>query len=290
MIRKLSRRIYSFFAFYKISYFLKNLLSTKKITYKSNKSKKVIISLTSWKDRFVFLPEVLDSLLKQKFKADKIILWLAKEDEKFITQDILSYKKSGIEIRRTENILSFKKLIPALKEFPNDILITVDDDMVYPSDTIMNLYHSYLQKPDSIHANRCRKIKLNNKGHFSPYNESKIIKTSKELTGYDLIFNGVGGVLYPGLNCFSEEVLNNDSFMSLTPNQDDLWFWFMAINKGTKIIKIKNSLHKTSLYTIKGTEFSSLWSNINNDSSESSANDQALKKLIEKYGIPKGLI
>lgn len=45
-----------------------------------------------------------------------------------------------------------------MQEYPDDIVITVDDDLVYPSDMIFNLYQSYLAFPDCVSGMRVHVI------------------------------------------------------------------------------------------------------------------------------------
>ena len=54
-------------------------------------------------------------------------------------------------------------------------------------------------------------------------------------------FTGVGGVLYPP-HCLNKDVLNEEKFKSLTPINDDIWFWAMAVLNGTKINIVKNNI------------------------------------------------
>jgi len=48
---------------------------------------------------------------------------------------------------------------------------------------------------------------------------------------------GSGGVLYPP-HCLDEEVLNREVFMDICKYADDVWFFAMALKKGTQISKV----------------------------------------------------
>lgn len=106
----------------------------------------------------------IKSLLKQTIKPNKIILWLAKTEfikkEKNLPLNLLLLIKKGLDIKFIKkNIKSYKKLIPSLKKYPNNLIITVDDDIIYRKDTIEKLYKNYIKFPKDIIAHRITKFK-----------------------------------------------------------------------------------------------------------------------------------
>ena len=123
---------------------------------------KIILSLTTFPDRINSVSKTIKTLLNQTLKPDKVILWLASEQfpkkEQELPKDLLELKNFGLDIKWCEDIKSYKKLIPSLIEFPNDIIITFDDDIYYPFDTVEKLYNSYLKNPDCIHTNRAKRF------------------------------------------------------------------------------------------------------------------------------------
>ena len=122
----------------------------------------IIVSLTSFPDRIPFIYKTISSLLNQTLKPDMVILWLAKEQfpqlENNLPDELLELKKYGLTIKWCNNIRSYKKLVPAIKEYPNDIIITADDDIYYDKTLIELLYKSYEKEPQYIHCHRCTKI------------------------------------------------------------------------------------------------------------------------------------
>ena len=91
-------------------------------------------------------------------KADEIILWLSDDEfpnkEENILSNILKLKKNGLTIKWCKNIKSYKKLIPALQEYSNDIIITADDDIYYPENWLKILYETHKQHPENIIAHK----------------------------------------------------------------------------------------------------------------------------------------
>jgi hypothetical protein len=72
----------------------------------------------------------------QTYKPDKIILWLAKSQfpnkENDLPIKVTELVNYGLSIMWVDkDIKSYKKLIPTLKLYPNDIIITADDDLYY---------------------------------------------------------------------------------------------------------------------------------------------------------------
>ena len=109
------------------------------------------MSLTTWSKRIGNIPAVLDTILAQSIKPDLIVLNLAFNEQ--IPKSIQAYiDKNGIEIYRVADTKVYKKLIPTLKRYPNDIIINIDDDWLYPSDMIadfIDIHNKYPNNPIS---------------------------------------------------------------------------------------------------------------------------------------------
>ena len=118
----------------------------------------LIVSLTSYPDRIPYIHKTINTLLNQTLKPDRLILWLADSQfpnkEEDLPQNLLKLIDLGLEIRWCEDLRSYKKLIPALKEFPNDIIVTADDDLYYTPDWLESLYCEYLKNPKYIYVKR----------------------------------------------------------------------------------------------------------------------------------------
>lgn len=206
------------------------------------RSPQVVVSLTSFPDRIPYLHKTVTSLLNQTFKPDRLILWLAKEQfpdgENNLTKELIDLKNYGLEIKLYHDIKPYKKLIPALKEFPQDIIITFDDDIYYDKKTVELLYESYLKNPEFIHCHRCTKIYYK-KGEIKAKGGGK--KYYKKPSFANKLV-GVGGVLYPP-NSLYKDITDENLFIKLAPTNDDIWFWLMAVMNNTKIKVIKNNIY-----------------------------------------------
>ena len=66
-------------------------------------------------------------------KPDEIILWLAEEQFNGIDslpKALLEQQKRGLTIRFCDDLRSHKKYYYTMQEYPRDIVILVDDDIV----------------------------------------------------------------------------------------------------------------------------------------------------------------
>ena len=204
---------------------------------------RLIVSLTSFPARIKTVSETIQSVLNQGVKADAVILWLDEEQfpekERDLPSRLLQLKKYGLSIRWCHDIRSFKKLIPALKEFPEDVIVTIDDDVYYPPTWLGNLYQSYLRNPNMVHCNRSSRMLFDKEGYPRPYNDWGESFIYEHAVGYDILMTGVGGVLYPP-HCLYKDADKEELFMSLANKADDIWFWAMAVLNGTPICVVDN--------------------------------------------------
>ena len=252
--------------------------TTQGIAKERKGEEEVIVSLTSYGRRIqeVFLP--IESIMQGTVKADRIILWV---DERLKTAalpiTLLRQQERGLEIRFTKDIRSYTKLIPALKAFPESLIVTVDDDVIYPYDFLENLMNVHRQHPESICANVVLKMEKDRDGKFLPIKEWPYI--TEDMEGEALFFEGFGGVLYP-THCFTEEILNEEVFTALCPTADDVWFNAMAKKAGRSIrlvdihpydyiANVNPNVQDTALYLVN-----------NNDEQN---NDKQIIAVWEKY-------
>lgn len=266
---------------FKVLYNAMNSTCKKEFKLLANKNLEIdnlIISLTSYPARINFVSQAIESLLNQTMKAEKIILWLAQEQfpkrENDLPEQLLDLIPKGLSIEWYKDIKSYKKLIPALLKYPNKVIVTADDDIIYAEDWLESLYLAYLKEPTLIHCHRAHKISFFRR-KLLPYKYWEInIKNVKPT--FNNFLTGAGGVLYP-VNCFYKFILREDLFMQLAPNADDIWFWAMAVLKGTKINVIGKN-HSDLTY-IEGSQETALWkTNVSENQ-----NDVQMQKILQYF-------
>lgn len=122
------------------------------------KEEKIIISLTSWVKRVNNIPIVLSSILKQTKIPDKIVINLCYHEfkecygESLLPKNVLDFLKLHediIEINWLENnTYVWKKSIPTMYKYPNDCIICIDDDFLYPDDFVETFVKKHNEIPD----------------------------------------------------------------------------------------------------------------------------------------------
>lgn len=241
----------------------------------------IVVTLTSYGRRVTdTVSHVLNSLLVQTLQPDRIILWL---DNVNFSQESLPSKlkmmrdKYGVEVRFCEDIRSYKKLIPTLRLCPDDILVTVDDDLIYKPDMLQKLYHAHLETPDCVLCTLAHQP-IFERGAIQPYRTWKHnITIHPDSPIFPL---GGAGTLYPPHSLYSD-VLDQDLFMHLAPQADDVWFWAMGLMAGTKtrVIGIGRTFYHIDLFYQKLHKNASLMSkNVHEDN-----NDVQIKNVFERY-------
>ena len=237
----------------------------------------LIVSLTSYPARINLVNQTIMTILNQTVQAEKVILWLAGEQfpnkEKDLPQQLLDLTEKGLTIEWCEDIKSYKKLIPTLKKYPNSIIVTADDDVLYKNNWLEQLYGAYIKEPDYIHCHRAHYVAFAG-NEILPYKKWKQ-NIPKFKPSFNNFFTGSGGVLYPP-NCFYGDVLKSELFTKLCPDADDIWFWAMCVLNDKKINIVSGA---QPLKLVDGTQEEALWySNLNEGQ-----NDVQLKKVVEHY-------
>lgn len=200
----------------------------------------IIISLTSFKPRLPFIGMCLETLYNQSLKADKIVLTLYKNDVRYIPFNVKRDIESGkLELLICdEDIKSHKKYYYVMQKYPNDIIITVDDDMLYEDDIVSSLYETYLKYPDCVCGRRCHKI---NGCFYKDWIKecSTVLEPSMEIMA-----SGNGGILYPP-NILKIEELDINTIYDCINSDDILLKWIQKKN-GTLVKWVENNkIHPT---------------------------------------------
>ena len=202
----------------------------------------IIVSLTSYGVRVNdTLPYTLYSLLQQTRKPNRIVVWLdnINWDEEKLPPVLKKFEALGIEFCFVEDLQSYKKLIPALKRFPDNVIITVDDDVYYAENVIERLLLFYEKSDKRTVLGTWASITRSKEGTYLPYSQW-ISKDQSTCNESECCLIGCGGILYPP-HIFDEEIMRKDIFMQLAPTADDLWLWAMEKRLNLNVIKISGN-------------------------------------------------
>lgn len=245
---------------------------------------RIIVSMTSYGRRIsssvVYYSIV--SVLRQSVQPDKVTLWIDKTrwTEELLPRKLKSLIPKGVEYKFCKDLRSYTKLIPALQEYPNDIIITFDDDIIYPRNTIQQLYDEYQKHPDSICCLNPLEVRVID-GIPGKYETWTFCANNVE-NNVKIFPCGVEGVLYPP-HSLSEEVKDENLFKALCPLADDIWFWFSGCRNNTKRIGIRKT--KTAYSFDALYQYFHKGSALTHTNRFEHANDKQFKNVFEHYGV-----
>ncbi|MBE6035979.1 MAG: glycosyltransferase [Clostridiales bacterium] len=144
-------------------------MCNKKLIGTKNYEKPIIVSLTSYSKRLLTVEKTIQSIIRQTYQNIKVILWVSHDDKNLIPASLRKLESEIFNIKFVADIKSYKKLIPALKIYPDHIIITADDDIIYSNNWIEVLLKEHLRYNNDIIAHRCHRIKFDSNGNMLPY-------------------------------------------------------------------------------------------------------------------------
>lgn len=198
----------------------------------------LIVSLTSFPARINDVWQVVECMKRQTLLPGKIILWLSREQfatKESIPQNLRDREDDLFSIRLVEgDIKSHKKYYYVCKEYPENLIFLVDDDIYYDTGIINRSVRAYKRYNEScVVCNYGYQIKYDLEGCL-PYSIWKPIEGKK--VGKDLFFGSGGGTLFRPSDLY-KDLLNIDLAMNLSPLADDIWLNAMVYKKAlTKVI------------------------------------------------------
>lgn len=246
----------------------------------------VVISMTSFPAAIVYAEQAVRSLLQGHTLPDKIVLYLTFEQFGGADGIPASLKQLAednplFEIRDyPRDIRSYRKLVPALRDFPDAAIVTVDDDVHYHPDMLGRLLEEHERYPDCVVAHRAKCVDAS-----KPYRKWHKYRWYDFLTrryrpAFGNIQTGVGGVLYPP-GCLRPDMIDEKLFWKIAPTSDDFWFWAAAVAAGTRILPVPfgqnkpRGLGKPRELSLKSVNFKS----------KADSNDKALESILKNYPI-----
>lgn len=117
--------------------------------------------MTTISDRIDKVWITIESLLRQTYKPDQIILWLAEDEfaDMELPEKIWQQMKRGLTVIYCDKLKSYKKFYYTMKENPNAYVITVDDDIIYAETMVEELVKTYRDNPKSVICHRSHLIR-----------------------------------------------------------------------------------------------------------------------------------
>ena len=237
----------------------------------------LVVSLTSYPPRFGTLALTLHSLLRQTLKPDHLILWIARADAWRLPGSVTALRGRGLEIRLVEDLQSYKKIIPALDEFPQAFIATADDDLYYWPGWLDELTAGLEPGALVIPCHRAHEIRADGEGRFLPYRQW-VQHTAWRGKGAHLFPTGMGGVLYPP-GVLTHTPADREAGLRLCPQGDDIWLYWIGRRNGAVY---KTVGQHRAIEPWPESQVRALWhSNVSDG-----GNDRQIHLLAEHYGYP----
>lgn len=244
------------------------------------RKQKLVVSLTSFPARIEYVHKVIERMLLQTLQPDEIVLWLSRDqfprEDLDLPQNLIEMKKYGVKIEWCDgDIKAYKKFLPAFKKFENEIIVIIDDDLIYPINHLEKLYEAHLKFPDAIIASRVHQILYNDTG-ILPYKMwKKECEYDKNQIRNDWFFTGGAGTLFP-IYRLPKIFFDEDVIQAICPLADDIW---LNIHASINHIPIVNTAVNANLKRIEGTQLVCL-EHINVDRE---MNDTQLKAVVSFF-------
>lgn len=260
----------------------KKILKLNRVDYdKKNKINNIVVSLTSYGERVKELSYTLYSLVVQSIKPYKIIVYLTEQDFNSLSKKELLFTEYGVEYHITEDLKSYKKLIPAISEFPGYAIVTADDDLFYPKKWLEALYKDHLLYPNYVICHQF--IEITYDKIINPFSKW-IINPNKEDVSKTYCVLGGSGTLYPEEGLY-KDYNNYELINKLAPTADDIYFYFMTILNGTPIKQVRNhwkQLRYVNVYREYGIKPGETLTQLNVGNN---MNDIQFQNILKYYGI-----
>lgn len=271
-------------------------MSTRKVSYKrrlrqvetylqsdrglESNGEEITVSLTSYGSRLSSVYLAIASIMDQSIQPTRVVLYLDNETSpEELPERLVSLCGRGLILRRgVDNLRGHKKYYYAMNEYPNSIIITIDDDILYPRDTLSQLIRMSKKYPGSIAARRVHLVTFCEDGGIKPYTQWVYEYRGLKKTSSRMFFTGCGGVLYPP-SCMDRTVLDKEGILGCALSADDVWLNCAARALGIRIVRTPTRINQ--FWELEGTQSEAL----NQENVAGGGNDIALGKTMDKFKI-----
>lgn len=243
---------------------------------------RVIVSLTSYPARIQYVSKVIRSIFAQRCLPDLTVLYLSRDQfplgESQLPADLVECLGFDFEIRWVDgDMKSHKKYLYAFRDFPNQLIITVDDDIVCRNTLVGELIEGHWRFPEAVVAIRTHLMRFGVDGTLSPYcdwhmevgNERPELCCTPSMALFAT--SGAGLLLPPG--SLPEAAFDCEAIRETCLNADDVWLKAMSALAGYPTVGLAGW---QGVDCIDGSQEVSLWSY-----NRSGGNDLAISKVRE---------
>lgn len=243
--------------------------------------KKLIVSFTTIPSRLDTIWITIESLFRQSYQADRIILWVADEiDYHDICKRLAPQIERGLEIRQCSNLGPHKKYFYVFQEFPDDLVVTVDDDVIYSEKMLEGLVKNYVKKPNRVYCYRSHRIQFKRNGTIMPYarwlgyDERNLKSVCESKLNF---FTGAGGVLYPA-HLMPKELFDADLITQCCWKADDVWLNMHMLKHNIPICNVNGNCG--NILVIRRSQKEALWR-----TNKKKGNDEYIAAVEQAMGV-----
>ncbi len=252
-----------------------------KPSYDRNKVN-TVVSLTSTKGRLSNIFPTLYSLTAQTRKPDLIVLWLGKNGA-YQGNLISRIRSMGIRVCFREDLGPHTKYYYAFREYKNDLVITVDDDIIYHRNMVDELYGTCQKHRDCVIARRVNRMRFDQGKRLLKYKDWIWEYRDADAPAHDLLATGVGAVLYPPL-VIALICREDKDFLKVSPRADDIWLKFRELSKGVKVCAVYDSRFDHDIINRKSQRTSLASANV-----DGGKNDLWIRNCMKYFGMTHDL-
>lgn len=209
----------------------------------------IIVSIKTMYCRIHMLKVNIKSILAQKDYFDKLVIVIDNNLTEEQYKEYYEFEKldDKISILKEDEHKwrSCNKLLPVMKRYPNDDIITLDDDTYYPIETLKLLIEKHKEFPNIIITHLASQLfftKLESFPHFIGYLYSIGVNINS-ITYNKYLSNAT---LFPAHTFDNTDIWNYDKMYELTEGvHDELWFWINSTKKGIPCYQLDYTVYFT---------------------------------------------
>ena len=245
----------------------------------------IVVSLTSFPARIGRVWLTIESMIRQNKKPKEIVLWLSRDQfpggANDLPAELVEQTNRGLTIRFVDgDIRSYKKFYYAFQEYKDCYIVTIDDDLFFPSCFLASLYACKQLHPNDVIASFGSRFYWDNSiDYFVPAVKPVTIGESSK----NLFFGSGGGTLFEP-NKLTNFFDSWDVIHNLCPTADDIYLNALIRLAGHNVVFHQNH----PLLSIVNSNDSKLVSQNGNILDVNSTNARQLRLLksylTKKYG------
>lgn len=194
---------------------------------------RIIVNFTTWPGRDILVPKMLEHFKKQTLTADKIILWLSREEYIEVPKHIKKCLDNKLlsEVRWVDKNSYAHKKEAGMAEFYEDYNILIDDDFYYPYTFVEELMLYSKKHPHNV------TVLYGRRRNYDGINvvDKKIVKSDNP-SFYNTL--QTGWCCFPPktfpIECFDY----NDERDVYAPRCDESWLTAWLLKNDTKVYTI----------------------------------------------------